>query len=76
KNFKIIIMSQPNQTTGNRPFVPPNTISVNSTFNDLTVEQKYNNLIKGIDLFTSAQETENQVALKFQDFILLGSNFG
>ncbi|CAG8739656.1 12054_t:CDS:1, partial [Racocetra fulgida] len=53
-------MSQPNPTTGGRPFVPPNTISVNSTFNDFTVEQKYNNLIKGTDLFTSAQETENQ----------------
>ncbi|CAG8816282.1 28514_t:CDS:1, partial [Racocetra persica] len=43
------------------PLIPQNTnILVNSSYDNLTAEQKYENLTKGTDPFTSVQETEGQ----------------
>ncbi|CAG8818879.1 13079_t:CDS:1, partial [Racocetra persica] len=70
KNFKIAIMNQPaNQAIGVQPLAPQN---VNSSFDDLTAEQKYEILTKGAGLFSSsagAQETENQT-VQFSDVII------
>ncbi|CAG8824952.1 21439_t:CDS:1, partial [Racocetra persica] len=74
--FKIAIMNQPvNQVIG-QPLMPQTAnILVNSSFDNLTAEQKYEILTEGTDPFT-AQETGNQAALQFPAFIFLGSHFG
>ncbi|RIB03228.1 hypothetical protein C2G38_2225731 [Gigaspora rosea] len=61
-----------------QPLIAQNAdIPVNSSFDDLTAEQKYENLTKGTpDLFnTRIQETEDRGSPQFSTFIFSGSFF-
>ncbi|KAF0446270.1 hypothetical protein F8M41_002953 [Gigaspora margarita] len=67
-------INQPvNQAIRGQPLRPQNA-SIQS-YNNLTANQKYENLTKGTDPFVETQRTRNQTALPFQDFIFSGSSF-
>ncbi|CAG8738496.1 1706_t:CDS:1 [Dentiscutata erythropus] len=64
-----------------QPLIPQTAdIPVNSSFDNLSAEQKYENLTKGTaDLFNTrtqeTQETENRSILQFSTDIFSGSSF-
>ncbi|CAG8670381.1 12073_t:CDS:1, partial [Racocetra fulgida] len=69
------VIGQPVNQVIVQPLMPQTAnILVNSSFDNLAAEQKYEILTEGTDPFT-AQETENQ-AVQFPAFIFLGSHFG
>ncbi|CAG8521356.1 5588_t:CDS:2, partial [Racocetra fulgida] len=53
---------------GGQPLPPQHVVPVNASFDNLTVEQKYDILTKGVPFSSNAgeQETENQ-AVQFPD---------
>ncbi|CAG8703241.1 15216_t:CDS:1, partial [Cetraspora pellucida] len=77
KNFKIAIMNQQpiNQAVGGQPLPPQNTnVSVGSSYDNLTSEQKYEILTKGAHPFPSSAGAGNQT-VQFSDVMISGSPF-
>ncbi|CAG8567757.1 2472_t:CDS:2 [Dentiscutata erythropus] len=54
-----------NQMIGGQPLRPQNNIHVNLSFDNLTAEQKYEYLTKGIDPFVKGSEAINQTISQF-----------
>ncbi|CAG8768381.1 18793_t:CDS:1, partial [Dentiscutata erythropus] len=68
------IMNQPMNPVVNQPLRPQNA-DIHVDFNNLTANQKYEDLTKGANPFAKVQRTRNQEILPFQTIIFSGSSF-